>query len=225
MKKLFFSLLAISALSSASAFAQNLGQLSEDRQPKNLKPAEAFVQYANTHEQTAARPHSVAPGTAALRTQHNNDDYCDSDDFLFGLGGLGLGAWDLGLGWGLWPYTSSYFPYYSYYYPYYYGSYYYPYSYGSYYYPYYWSQPNDDQQPRTAARPDSNTRDSVATDRSHTPVVCFAADDAGNWYANVDTANNAVRTQTTLNNECAQSGLNCRQNLGCALATTSAAHE
>lgn len=214
MKKLIFSLLAVSAFCSP-AFAKNLGQLSEDRQPQNLKPADTFVQYANSHDQAA--PTNNSHGDA------NRSNLHDCDDFLFGMGGLGLSAWDLSLGWGLWPYTYSYFPYYSYYYPYYYGSYYYPYSYGyyGYSYPYYyWSQPSDNQQPRTATRSDNNHQSMVATDRTHTPVVCFAADDHGNWFANVDSAANAVKNQNALNQECSQSGSTCRANLGCALAVS-----
>ncbi len=217
MKKILLSILALSTFCSFSAFAQNLGQISEDRQPQNLKSAESFVKYANSREQSVNNSHSVARTGDALRSHR---DFDDCDDFMFGLGGLGLGAWDLSLGWGLWPYTSSYFPYYGYYYPYYYGSYYYPYYYGS-YYPYYWSQPNDSQQPRTTG----NNHQTVATDRAHTPVVCFTSDQAGNWYANVDTAANAVKTQSALNQECAQAGGTCHQNLGCALATTSESNE
>ncbi len=216
MKKILLSLLAISAFCSYSAFAKNLGQINEDQQPQNLRSAETFVKYATVQD------HSVTNSTARNQVNHNNLDDCD--DFLFGLGGLGLGAWDLSLGWGLWPYSSYYFPYSSYYSPYYYGSYYYPYSYGS-YYPYFWSQPNDNQQPRTATRTESNTRQTVAADRAHTPVVCFASDDAGNWYANMGTAADAVKTQSALNTECAQSGAGCHQNLGCALATSSADRE
>ncbi len=216
MKKILFSLLALSAFCTP-AFAQNLGQISEDRQPQKLKPADSFVQYANSREQS----HSVASPRDTMRS--NSHDDCD--DFLFGLGGLGLGAWNLSLGWGLWPYSSYYFPYSSYYYPYYYGSYYYPYSYGYGYGSYYWSQPNDNQQPSTAASTESGTRQTVATDRAHTPVVCFAADESGNWFANVDTAANAVRNQTALNQECTQSGGSCRVNLGCALAVSQPAQE
>jgi hypothetical protein len=219
MKKILISAIACSLLSTYSAFAQNIGQLEQDRQPQKLRSAEEFVKYAAASVQNPA-PHSAAPlthGTTEARTQNHFDD-CDDFGLGLGMGSLGLlGSWDMGLGWGLWPYVGSYFPYYSYYYPYYYGSYYSPY-----YYPYssyYWAQPNDDQQPNTAARTQTETHQAVATDRAHTPVVCFASDTSGNWYANVDTAANAVKTQQAINHECAQSGLDCTQNVGCALAT------
>jgi hypothetical protein len=224
MKKILFSILALSTFCSVSALAQNLGQISSDQRPQGLKPAESFVKYANTREPVSHTSTSSANVTDTARSQRGHDNLDDRDDFLFGLGGLGLGAWDLSLGWGLWPYTSSYFPYYSYYYPYYYGSYYYPYSYGRYYYPYYWSQPNDNQQPRPTERGES-THQSVATDRAHTPVVCFTSDEAGNWYGEVDTAANAVKTQSALNQECTNSGTGCHLNLGCALATSATNHE
>ncbi len=220
MKKLMISILTLTALSAFPALAQNIGQLDSDKQPQKLKPAEEFVKYVNTPVTVAGNPeHSLASNHANLNRRSDCDD--DFDDFGFGLGGyglggfglgLGLGLWDLNLGWGLWPFAPSYFPYYS---PFLYSGYGsgYGYGYGS-----YWAQSNDDQATAPA------TRTQNVTDRSVTPVVCFATDSANNWYANVDTAANAVKTQNAINHECLESGLNCTQSLGCTLAASADAN-
>ena len=112
-------------------------------------------------------------------------------------------------------YPHYYYPY-NYYYPsyYYYPNYYYPY--GSYYSDR--SNGSENENSLDQARVPGD-RSQTEFDASQLPVVCFASDASGSWYAIADAASNAQLTQTRVNQECLGSGLNSCQNLGCAFAT------
>ncbi len=111
-------------------------------------------------------------------------------------------------------YGGYYGSYYPYYYPYYSYPYYgYGYGYGS-----WWA----DEQGNRPAHRDANTQNHAVDnmDAAHVPVVCFASDQNGHWFAHADLALNVESTQQVANRECVSSGgNNCSLNLGCALAT------
>jgi len=215
-----------------SAFAQNLGALSDEAKPQKLISATEIADYLKTPTPTT----QVERNHINPRNQNN----------LCGLGCGGLGWDSLGLGWG--GFYPSYYPsytvpyydpffssYYSpYYYPSYYGSYgsYYTPSYGSYYSPSYGSYytPSYDssyypsnyyglnEDNGNGNRAQANTNDQKPMDREHVPLVCFAADSSGTWFSNIDFASNVLKNQQAASNECSTSGVNC-QSLGCAFAT------
>lgn len=192
MKKLLSVGLAMSVFLINSAFAQNLGVLNSDTKPQDLISAGEVTNYLNSTESNSTN--TLLPDN---ELQPRNDARYNR--------GRGYGR-----GYG---YNYGYGNYYPYYYP----SYYYPY-YNHYRHRYYNS--NTALETSLAPEHDSNrsTNTQPITDAAHTPMVCFAADAAGTWYANADIALNVSSAQQSANSECLASGGNCSQDLGCALA-------
>lgn len=208
MNKLMLSLITVSVLAANSAFAKNLGQLSEDRIPQNLVQASEFLEVMKN---PAAHITSREQDRVRLRGNASHSRYWWGS-YYGGLGYMGYG----------------------YYYPYYYGAYYYPYySYGWYpsYYGYGWAKEpgNSTGMHETSdvssvgnesfAREASRNAIEARIDAAHTPVVCFAADESGQYYAEAREAIDVLSAQDAANRECAGSQGHCvKQNLGCAVA-------
>ena len=147
-----------------------------------------------------SRPQELIPASEFLDTIATSDmtqsenvtDVRSHSDHDRSSNRWGWGGWGLGYGWGSYYYPSYYYPYY-----------YYP----SYYYP--WL----DNRSANAETP------APVKDREHVPVVCFASDSSGSYYAHADTLSNVVSAQDRANHECLTSGgSSCTQNLGCAIA-------
>lgn len=174
-----------------TGFAQDLGVLKDSDKPSNLLPASEFLK-------AISNPSAVTSGSENTTTATR--DHTATDRRWGGWGGWGGG-------WGGWGGYSGYgygYPYY--YYPYYSG-YYWPSYYGG-----YWADASNSDSDSQA------TTNEGPRDAAHTPVVCFASNDSGNWFASADLASNAVKTQDAANHECVTAGVSCAQSLGCALA-------
>ena len=181
MKFVILTNLAFSLLLAQSAFAQNLGVLSDDQKPHDLVSANELTTGLNG----------------------NSDSNLNSD-----VRGRGYG-YGHGYGYGYGHGYGYRYPYYNYpYYP--------------YYYPYrYYSQDNAGGTTTSAldqSRIQGNEVQPTA-EVSQTPVVCFASDSAGTWFAEADVSSNAASVQDKANQECLTSGAQCSVNLGCAIAT------
>jgi hypothetical protein len=208
MKKFIILIAAMAIVTAQSAFAKNLGALPDAQQPKNLVSASEFLKYISSPEATHYRtPEQNNNVRSHVRWDDDFGDRCDSFDNFgpYGYwGGFFPGAFPLLA----FPFISPSFflppiiPTFGY-------GYGYPFAttpwYGS---PFYWADESGD----TTANQTQITRDAA-----HAPVVCFASDASGNWYANADIASNVDSTQKNTNDECLKSGAQCSQNLGCAV--------
>jgi len=194
MRSLIAFSLTMVALLSQSAFAKNLGVLSDDKKPQNLLSAQEFINGSSaTDVNRADEPQNLT--NDARRGWHGggyHHNYYPSYGYNY-YPSYGYG---------------SYYP--SYYYPY----YYYP-SYGYGYGHHRWRHLDDNSQNNLSGESTNNVGD---LDASHVPVVCFAEDTSGNMYADASGALDAAATQEKVNKECLSSGVSCSQNLGCAVA-------
>jgi len=191
--------LAMSALVAQSALARNLGALSDDQKPQKLSPASEFVNMDSVNSDSALNDSNEAVTSESQGL---------TSDVRRGHGGYGH---HYGHGY------YRHYPYYNYY-P------YYGYGYG-YNYPYYgygYNYPYRRYANESGVSSSDVTTNNIqnTADGSRTPVVCFASDASGNWYADADTSTNALTVQQNVNNECLQSGANCAQNLGCAIISS-----
>jgi len=208
MRTIIISSFAVSALMAQSAFAQNLGILNEDNQPKNLIPASEFVNRSTSSNSDGLRSDAYNEGGRGGYGGYNSG---------YGSGyGNNYGGYGNGYGGG---YGNGYGGSYGNGYGYDNSSYYYPSnSYPTYYY-------SNETVPGSSSSSLDHTqlsghRADTTIDLSNASVVCFSSDSAGNWFANADVSRNAVSTQEEVNHECLANGANCNQNLGCAVATT-----
>jgi len=204
MKRLILIGLAMSVLTVQSVFAQDLGVLSDENKPQNLISSQEFLNTLNAALTSESQSvNELGTDNSSLNANETNARYRHRGGYYGG------------------------------YYPYYYPSYYYPYyGYPSYYYPYYYGYgrhhrhhrrhlnetPNVNARTALESSESSSDTSNTAMDASQTPVVCFASNESGNWYAMADVASNVLSTQEAANSACLASGVNCTQNLGCAIA-------